>query len=135
MRILKFLILLLVIFVSCEKKKDEATKDAWQRTLGGSDLDVSFSIQQTIDKGYIIAGFSSSNDGDVSGNHGDYDYWIVKLTSTGELDWQKSLGGSGFDFAESIQQTTDGGYIIAGCSESNDGDVSENHGSRDYWIV
>ena len=135
MRILKFFILLLVFFASCEKQKDETTKSAWQRTMGGSDLDVSWSIQQTNDGGYIITGFSSSNDHDVSGNHGYFDYWIVKITSTGKLDWQKSLGGSDLDLSWSIQQTNDGGYIIAGFSESNDGDVSGNHGKSDYWIV
>ena len=135
MRILKFLILLLVFFASCEKQKDEATIGAWQRSLGGSDLDVSWSVQQTTDGGYVIAGFSSSNDRDVSGNHGYFDGWIVRITSTGTLNWQKSLGGSDLDLTLSIRQTNDGGYIITGYSESNDGDVSGNHGESDYWIV
>jgi hypothetical protein len=107
----------------------------WQKTLGGSQDDWAWSIQQTSDEGYIIAGKSSSNDGDISVNHGEYDYWIVKLTSTGEIDWQKSLGGNCEDVAYFIQQTTDGGYIIAGYSLSNNGNVSGNHGGSDYWIV
>jgi hypothetical protein len=53
----------------------------------------------------------------------------------GSLQWQKSLGGSRWDYASSIQQTSDGGYIIAGISRSNDGDVKGNHGETDYWIV
>ena len=64
----------------------------WQRSLGGSVDDRAYSIQQTTDGGYIIAGFSNSNDGDVTGNHGDYDYWIVKLNNTGAIEWQKSKG-------------------------------------------
>jgi len=107
----------------------------WQKSLGGSNKDQANSIQQTTDGGYIIAGFSGSNDGDVTGNHGSYDYWVVKLTSTGDIEWEKSLGGSDIDQANSIQQTTDGSYIIAGFSYSNDGDVSGNHGGADYWIV
>jgi hypothetical protein len=107
----------------------------WQKSFGGSSNDWANFIEKTTDGGYIIAGDSKSNDGNVSGNHGDYDYWIVKLTSTGQLDWQKSLGGSGKDDSHSIQQTTDGGYIIAGDSKSNDGNVSGNHGDYDYWIV
>ena len=107
----------------------------WQKSLGGSSYDMAFSIDQTTDGGYIIAGLSNSNDGDVSGNHGKEDYWIVKLTSSGDLGWQKSLGGSGQDWARSIQQTTDGGYIIAGYSELSDGDITGNHGQLDYWIV
>ncbi|MCC7436868.1 MAG: T9SS C-terminal target domain-containing protein [Armatimonadetes bacterium] len=107
----------------------------WQQSLGGSDYDGANSIQQTSDGGYIVAGGSGSTDGDVSGNHGGYDYWIVKLTSTGVIQWQRSLGGSGDDEASSIQQTSDGGYIVAGSSNSRDGDVSGNHGGYDYWIV
>jgi hypothetical protein len=107
----------------------------WQKSLGGSSDDRATSIQQTTDSGYIVAGWSSSNDGDVSGNHGGYDYWIVKLTKNGDIQWQKSLGGSDYDLANSIQQTTDSGYIVAGTSNSNDGDVSGNHGNIDYWIV
>ena len=107
----------------------------WQKTLGGSNSEYVSSIKQTLDGGYIIAGYSNSNDGDVNGNHGDYDTWIVKINSSGEIQWQKSLGGSGEDAAESIVQTADGGYIVAGYSESNDGDVSGNHGSTDFWVV
>ena len=114
--------------------QDEITLN-WQKTYGGSSWDWPFSIQQTTDEGYVFAGGSNSNDGDVQGNMGGYDYWIVKLTSSGEINWQKSLGGSSLEYATHIKQTTDGGYIIAGRSNSNDGDVSGNHGSSDYWIV
>lgn len=107
----------------------------WQKTLGGSHVDDAQSIRQTTDGGYIIAGSSNSSDGDISGNHGNYDYWIVKLDSNGNMQWQKSLGGSSMDMAQSIQQTSEGGYIVAGSSSSNDGDVSGNHGGGDYWIV
>jgi uncharacterized delta-60 repeat protein len=138
--IIKIFIPLFAFFISCEKIEDVAPENKsaiidWQKSLGGSDNDRAYYVQQTTDGGYIIAGYSHSNDGDVSGNHGGPDYWIVKLTSTVEIDWQKSLGGSGEDWAYSIQQTTDGGYIIAGSSVSNDGDVSGNHGFSDYWIV
>jgi len=107
----------------------------WQQSLGGTGIDKAYSIEQTADGGYIVAGSANSNDGDVSGNQGVNDYWIVKLTSTGSIDWQKSLGGTGSDYAFSIQQTTDGGYIVAGSASSNDGDITGNHGSHDYWIV
>ncbi|ESU24938.1 hypothetical protein FEDK69T_04950 [Flavobacterium enshiense DK69] len=107
----------------------------WQKSLGGTDYDHPTSIQQTTDGGYIIAATSNSNDGDVTGNHGKRDYWIVKLTNTGSIEWQKSLGGTEFELACSIQQTTDGGYIVAGYSNSNNGDVTGNHGGSDCWIV
>jgi hypothetical protein len=59
----------------------------------------------------------------------------LDFTTASITGWQKSLGGSGDDDARSIQQTTDGGYIIAGYSNSDDGDVLENHGDYDCWIV
>ena len=124
-------------FAQINQQIEEVSKQltGWQKSLGGSLIDIAYSIQQTTDGGYIIAGYTESTDGDISGNHGIWDYWIVKLTSTGNVDWQKSLGGSGWDRAFSVQQATNGGYIIAGESYSNDGDVTGNHGANDYWIV
>lgn len=107
----------------------------WQKRFGGMNTDEAYSISQTTDGGYVIAGYSNSNSGDVSGNHGGFDYWVVKLDADGNLMWQKSLGGSDNDDAYSILQTTDGGFIIAGTSFSGDHDVSYNHGEQDYWIV
>ena len=107
----------------------------WQKCLGGSSFDYGHSIQQTSDSGYIVAGATGSDDGDVSGNHGSSDFWVVKLDSTGNILWQKCLGGSGVEGATSVEQTTEGGYIVAGVTDSNDGDVSENHGSIDAWVA
>ena len=106
----------------------------WQKLLGGSSADQALSIIATSDGGSIIAGISRSNDGDVSGNHGDADCWIVKLNTTGDITWQKSFGGSGFEYANSIAVTSDGGFIIAGPTESNNGDISGYHGGSDAWV-
>jgi PKD repeat protein len=127
---------LMAMFITCFMALNaQAQTIEWQKCLGGSFYDDARSIQQTTDGGYIVAGYTKSNDGDVSGNHGSSDYWIVKLNATGDTTWTKCLGGSNDDYAHSIQQTTDGGYIVAGYTESNDGDVYGNHGSSDYWIV
>jgi hypothetical protein len=107
----------------------------WQKSLGGSSDDSGGSILQTADGGYIVIGTSESTDGDVSGNHGGKDIWIAKINATGTIQWEKSLGGSGSDAASSIEETTDGGYIIGGESSSSDGDVSVNQGDVDYWVV
>lgn len=107
----------------------------WQKTLGGTEDEYAYSIQQTTDGGYIVAGYTLSNNGNVTGNHGNNDYWIVKLSATGTIEWQKALGGTQDEYAESIQQTRDGGYIVAGYTNSNNGDVSGNHGGIDMWIV
>ncbi|MCX6183863.1 MAG: T9SS type A sorting domain-containing protein [Flavobacterium sp.] len=107
----------------------------WQKTLGGSNQDDARSIQQTADGGYIVAGWTLSINGDVTGNHGERDYWVVKIDSQGTIQWQKTLGGTADDFPSSIQQTNDGGYIVAGYTSSNEGDVSGNNGLTDYWVV
>ena len=107
----------------------------WENNYGGSDEDFASSVQQTDDGGYIVAGSSESADGDVSGNSGDEDYWVMKLDASGNILWEGNYGGSGIDLAGSVQQTDDGGYIVAGSSESDDGDVSGNNGSFDYWLV
>ncbi len=116
-------------------KLNSAGTTEWQKTLGGSGLDKAFAIRQTSDNGYIIAGTSDSNNGDVIGNHGKSDYWVVKLDALGAMEWQKSLGGTEEDIAYAVNQTTDGGYVVAGYSQSNNGDVSGNHGNNDMWIV
>lgn len=110
----------------------------WQKCYGGSEVDGSFSINniQTHDGGYLIVGETLSNDGDVSGNHGDADLWVVKTNAIGSIEWQKCYGGSSYDGAWSAGiLETDTGYVIAGETTSNDGDVSGNHGEKDIWIL
>ena len=107
----------------------------WQKALGGTGTDETYSIQPTIDGGYIVAGTTSSTDGDVVGNHGNWDAWVIKLSATGVIVWQKALGGINNDSANSILPTLDGGYIVAGTTSSNNGDVTGNHGNDDAWVV
>ncbi|WP_293896497.1 kelch repeat-containing protein [Flavobacterium sp.] len=127
-------ILLLIGFVSLTMNA-QAPSIQWQKTLGGTGYDNANSIQQTADGGYIVTGNTQSNDGDLTGNHGGQDVWVMKLNSVGTIQWQKTLGGTGNETSNSIQQTTDGGYILAGSTTSNNGDVSGNHGSNDFWVV
>jgi len=107
----------------------------YQKTFGGSGDDVAHSIIQTNDGNLLIAGSSDSNNGDVTGNHGNDDYWLLKTDTLGNLLWQKSFGGSGTDGCNSVVATADGGYLATGNSDSNDGDVTDNHGGDDFWIV
>jgi len=116
-------------------KVSETGNLEWEKSLGGSSLDLAKSVQQTTDGGYIVAGSSSSTDFQVTGNHGGSDYWVVKLNDTGAIQWEKSLGGSEDEDCYAIQQTIDGGYIAGGSSNSNDSQVTGNHGEYDYWVV
>ena len=108
----------------------------WKKLLGGTGNEVARCIRQDSDGGYFIAGYTESNNYDVSGNHGGfYDGWFVKLDPIGNIQWQKALGSSGWDDIISAIQTPDHGYILTGRSQNADGDVSFNHGFTDLWVV
>lgn len=107
----------------------------WQKTYGGSGRDEIWDGQQTTDHGYILAGRTNSTDGDVSLNQGKLDSWVVKISESGVLEWQKTFGGSGDDHAWSVIQVSDGGYLVTGETASTDGDVTGNHGNYDFWVL
>ena len=107
----------------------------WGKIFGGSSYDLATSVIVTSDSAYVIVGSTRSNDSDITVNHGSYDYWILKLDKNGNALWQKSFGGLNSDKASAITQTNDGSFLIAGSSDSNDGDVSGNHGYGDYWML
>lgn len=120
--------------------------EEWQFTLGGKGMDILLSIQQTQDRGFILGGTSDSSKGSnvedylyqkAEDSRGSMDFWVVKISEQGELEWQKTIGGRYYDVLRSIYQTEDGGYILGGYSNSiASGEKSEkNLGEGDYWIV
>jgi len=129
------IILLISFFFAAFSFGQTPASIQWQKCLGGTSSEYGFKIQQTSDGGYILVGYTDSDDGNVSGNHGLLDIWVVKLDASGILQWQKCLGGSSEEFGLSIEQTTDGGYILVGATASNNGDVSGNNGFADIWVV
>lgn len=110
----------------------------WQNCYGGSVYELGGHILET-DNGYVIAGVSNSNDGDVSGHHGQPgengcdDIWVVKLDTVGAIVWQKSLGGSSYDFPAAMFLNDTGEIMIFGITKSIDGDVSGNHSFPDCY--
>jgi hypothetical protein len=107
----------------------------WSKIYGGSGNDGAKNGISTSDGGYIFTGKTQSNDGDVIGNHGTQDVWVVKLNQSGTIQWQRSYGGSGWDDSYMIKPTIDNGYIIIAESSSQDGDLSEPSNYTDIWIL
>lgn len=117
-------------------KLNSAGEIIWSDIYGGSGGEFGRDIIQTTDGGYMVTGQSASNDGDVTGAHGSADVWLLKLDDSGNIEWQKTYGGSGFDEAWNVKQTNDGGYVFLAWSNSTDGDLdSSNRGDFDLWIV
>ena len=120
-------------------KIDEQFNIEWDRSYGGSSFDNLNSVLETPDGDFLLAGISASG---ISGNRtvpisGSNDIWLIKLDENGNEIWQDGIGGNGVDQAWDIIHTTDGGYCIAGNSDSNiSGDKTENRrGQYDYWII
>ncbi|MFK8102479.1 MAG: gliding motility-associated C-terminal domain-containing protein [Saprospiraceae bacterium] len=111
----------------------------WEETFSADGEDRPFTIQETVDGGYIVGGYSNSDmSGDKSENSkGDYDYWVIKMDATGTLEWERTIGGNEADRLYKIIQTTDDGYLLGGFSASDiSGDKTSNsEGGFDYWIV
>ncbi|MFN8289030.1 MAG: gliding motility-associated C-terminal domain-containing protein [Chitinophagaceae bacterium] len=110
----------------------------WARQYGGSDVDIPFSIKITSDGGSIAAGYTDSKNGDVSPqpNREYWDLWVVKLDRCGTIQWERSFGGTNYESARDVVQTADGGYIVAGETNSTDGGVVSGYGgTKDIWIL
>lgn len=107
----------------------------FQECFGGSGGDVSVDMKMLADSSFIILGLTTSHDGDISFNHGEGDFWLVKTNKFGELIWEKTYGGSDSESPTNLAITSTGDYILFGDTQSNDGDVSGNHGGFDYWVL
>ena len=141
---------------SCRGKEDiwviklnAKGSEEWQKTIGGPGQDVVKAIVPTSGGGYIIGGSSSSpaslkilkgaDDpyGKWEDSRGGLDYWIIRLDDKGKVTWQRTLGGQYADILESIEPTSDGGFIVGGYSNSpsSTDKAQDNYGAGDYWVV
>src|SRR5262245_23877172 len=107
----------------------------WQRMYGGSDVEENDYLGRTIaiapNDGYFFIGNTRSNDGDALGNHGKGDVWVVRIDGSGNVLWQKCVGGNQEEWGEFVISTLDGGCLVGGQSLSNNGDIKGNHGGAD----
>ena len=119
-------------------KLDTVGNIIWQKTIGGSGEDYLINILPTYDNGFICGGYSGSPISGLktSANYGQNDFWIIKLDSVGNIEWQRTVGGNGNDALSTISQMTNGNYFVGGYSNSNiSGDKTDNSkGGYDYWI-
>lgn len=106
----------------------------WQRTYGGPNSDILNSIILTTDNNYLLVGRSYSTIGDVDKNQGGPDFWILKIDLFGNIIWSKTYGGSYTDYAVSVINDVNGGYVFVGNTASKDGDIDYNNGILNYCI-
>jgi hypothetical protein len=108
-------------------KTDASGQEQWSQTFGGFANDMGRSVQQTIDGGYIIAGST------LSYGPGSYDVWLIKTDASGQEQWSQTFGGSSGDYGKSVQQTSDGGYIIAGQSDFDVYVIKTDASGQEQW--
>ncbi len=120
------------------KTDDRGVMD-WNRRYGGNKQDRLWAAQETPDGGYILAGVSNSDAGPQKSdlNRGYEDYWIIKVDSIGDIEWDRSYGSDSTDYFYSLLQTSDGGFLLGGISKSDIGfEKSEaRRGHFDMWFV
>lgn len=107
----------------------------WQKNYGGPGSDYFNAILATADGGFIMAGGSDTAGGDVTVNQGMTDCWVVKTDGEGNIEWQRTYGGTLIEVADAITATPDGGYVIGASTSSSDGDIATApHAYADFWI-
>lgn len=110
----------------------------WQKKYGGSGYEYLRKIKKTADGGYILTGDTTSQNGNITGNNGGQDVWVVKIDENGNIEWQKNFGGTLDDYSKDIIEDSEGNFIVVGETYSFDLDAVENHsnaGQRDYFVV
>lgn len=122
-------------------KLDSKGEIIWEKTFGFLGTDQSFSIIQTSDNGYLLTGVLDVSNSGGQGNsrtskrHAGGDYWVIKLSASGNKEWSRYYGGANTDTLYDAIETQDNSFLLVGSSDSNDVDISKNNGSYDFWVV
>jgi hypothetical protein len=116
-------------------KLDDNGNIQWKKCFGGSADDSAYSVIPTPDDGFVVVGSSTSTDGDLTANNGVSDAWIFKINNSGNLVWQKNIGGSGYENFQSVVFNSDTSYTITGFTSSSSITNNGNYGLRDLWLI
>lgn len=119
-------------------KLDQNFNIEWQNVYGGTKVDLAYSILECKDNNLIVCGASTSNDIDLSSNKGDLDFFLMKLTNSGDFEWINNFGGMREDVAKDVIQTNDG-FVVCGTTRSSDTSIKNFHSGlsslHDIWVV
>lgn len=131
-----------LLFFSCSKKNEilppTITAGILEnlKTYGGSKNEAFKTITNTTDGGYAIAGYTQSSDNDIEDKDNEsFDFWVLKFSSEDLLEWSKTFGGTADESANDIIETSDGGFAVLGHAKSTDGDLTNNAGAQDFWLI
>jgi hypothetical protein len=117
----------IILLLNCATRISRFTKRGpnilWTKNFGGVSADIGFSVQQTADKGFILTGLTESFGSGLA------DIWLLKTDSSGDTLWTKTFGGSNNEWGKAVRQTTDGGYVLVGWTESY------GAGDKDAWLI
>ncbi|WP_431126772.1 hypothetical protein [Flagellimonas flava] len=125
-------------------KLDNSGNILWEKSFGFSGHDHSYDVVETADGGFFFSGFLDVTSSGGAGNegkggyltrHGVGEFWGTKLDAQGNLEWRRYFGGTNNDRSYGVVQADDGGFVLAGASESDDFDITDPKGSYDFWVL
>lgn len=134
-KLLRFSSCIVILLLVALQTNGQVPTQQWINSYGGDRNDIAYSAHSTDNGDVLIAGMSYSDDGDLNDNKGKADAWLLRINAQGQTIWSKNYGGSEHDAFYDIKSTADGGFVLVGTSFSADGELDENRGKADYWIL
>lgn len=116
-------------------KTDNVGQIVWEYSYGGPGLDEGFGITESPDNGYVVIGRIYDKGGDITKNYAKGDIWIFKISSSGGLEWNQTIGGSNIEIPSNVISTQDGGFLVSGYSASSDGLITDSKGQGDGLLI
>lgn len=128
--------LVLSIFLPSILLAQQSPSIIWQQQYGGTGDDrINDLLNLSANEGYLAAGFTTSSDGDITGNNGGQDAWVLRMDAEGNLLWETAVGGEETDVFNAIEVTEDGSFLLLGTSFSMESSLGMAKGDSDIWLV